>query len=201
MYAIKMDSEKELSTTIKGTIYQGEHNADTLIFVLPMEFDYINVADCTILLKYIVPGGKGYVEQLNMYPIPHNEEYLEYQLPITTHITKHCGAITLWLTGIDFENRTVFQSDTTEIYVKQHIKIEDHIPGKRMDFIDQLALKVQEMIAGVVDNLQYDDEELTLQLTANGAPVGDPIDVREWKNDDVIYFTEGVEPINAEKEE
>ena len=39
MYAIKMEDDKSLTTTIHSTIYQGEKNADTLVFVVPMMYE------------------------------------------------------------------------------------------------------------------------------------------------------------------
>ena len=66
MYAIKMNDDKSLTTTIKSTIYQYEKNADTLVFLVPMSYEDINLANCTMLLRYIAPNGIGKSEELEM---------------------------------------------------------------------------------------------------------------------------------------
>lgn len=189
MYAIKMENDKSLTTTIKSTIYQGEKNADTLVFVVPMVYEHTNLADCTLLLRYVLPNGKGYSEELAMYPIPHNKEYYQFRLSATSHFTEVPGDIDLWLTAINFEDEIVLHTDIATVTVTQHIKIEDYLPPERVTQLDKLAAKVESMEGGFVNNMKYDEENETLQLTHNGAPVGDLIDVNTMVNhDDVIYY-------------
>ena len=192
MYAIKMEDDKSLTTTIHSTIYQGEKNADTLVFVVQMMYEDTNLADCTLLLRYVLPNGKGYSEELAMYPIPHNKEYYQFRLSATSHFTENVGDIDLWLTAVNFEDDIVLHTDTATVTVTQHIKIEDHLPPERVDQLDKLAAKVQSMEGGFVNNLKYDKDQETLQLTHNGAGVGDMIDVTTMVNhDEVIYFPDG----------
>lgn len=183
-----MNDQREISTTIKSTIYQGDKNIDSLVFVIPKVIEDINIADCTILLKYRVPTGKGFVEQLDLYPIPHNEEYLQYRLNLSSKFTRHCGRIELWLSVLNFNSQTLFQTNTLEIDIKQHIRIEDHLPGRKVDQIDQLTMLVQESIANKVDNITYDPDNRTLQLSANGNPIGDPVTLDEFLGSSIDDF-------------
>ncbi len=189
MYAIKMEDDKSLTTTIRSTIYQGEKNADTLVFLVPMVYEDTNLADCSLLMRYVLPDGKGYSEKLNMYPIPHNREYYQFRLSIDSHFTENVGDIELWLTAVNFEDDIVLHTNTATVTITQHEKIEDHLPPERVDQLDELAAKVEGMEESLVNNLKYDREQETLQLTHNGAPVGDMVDVTTMVNhDDVIHF-------------
>ena len=51
MYALKMEDGKELITTVRGTIYQNERNADTLVFLLPRTYEGTDMADCSLLMQ------------------------------------------------------------------------------------------------------------------------------------------------------
>lgn len=42
MYAIKMNEDKSLITTVQATIYQNEKNADTLVFLLPKYYEDVS---------------------------------------------------------------------------------------------------------------------------------------------------------------
>ena len=192
MYAIKLDANRELTTTIHSKIYQGDKNADTLVFVIPKVYgtEELDLASCTFLLRYVLPNGKGYTEELLMYPIPRNEDYLQYRLSLSSKFTECPGTIHLWLTAIDFNDHIVLHTDTADVEVIQRVKIEDYMPAESLDTLDKLAMQVEQLQHGFVNNLYLDTENETLQLTANGTPIGDAVDVDDWKNKGVIYYDE-----------
>ena len=192
MYAIKMEEDHSLTTTIHSTIYQGDKNADTLVFVVPQMVDEVNMASCTLLLRYILPCGTGHSEELMMYPIPHNKNYYQFRLSVSSRFTEQIGNIELWLTAIDFEDNVVFHTGTAVVEIAQHIKIDDYLPPESLNQLDKLAAKVTELEKGRVNNLRYDEENDTLQLVADGIPVGDCIDVSDWENkaDNIIFHEE-----------
>ncbi len=59
MYVIKMEHDKSLVTTIKSTIYQGELNANRILFLLPNEYEEHLMTDYGVRLDYIAPDGIG----------------------------------------------------------------------------------------------------------------------------------------------
>lgn len=189
MYAIKLESDKSLVTTVCSTIYQGEKKADTLVFLLPKTYDAINLADCTLLLRYILPDGTGQTEELLMHPIPHNESYNQYLLDISTRFTEQAGEIELWLTLVDFNSDVVLESGTAIVTVHEVRSIEDYLPSEELSLIDRLAAKVNDLEKHSVNDLKFSAEEEVMQLTANGVPVGERVDVSTMVNkDDVIYI-------------
>ena len=192
MYAIKMETDHSLTTTVHSTIYQGDKNADTLVFVVPRTVDEVNMADCTLLLRYILPNGAGHSEELAMYPIPHNRDYLQFRLGVASRFTEQPGNIELWLTAVDFNDDVVFRTGTAQVEIAQHIRIENYMPPESLDQLDKLSAKVTALEKGRVNNLKYDEENDTLQLVADGIPVGDCIDVSDWENkaDNIVFHEE-----------
>ena len=192
MYAIKMETDHSLTTTVHSTIYQGDKNDDTLVFVIPQAVDEVNMANCTVLLRYILPNGTGRSEELMMYPIPHNRDYLQFRLSVSSRFTEQPGHIELWLTAVNFNDDVVFHTGTAEIEITQHINIDDYMPPESLDQLDKLSERVNRLESGRVNNLRYDEENDTLQLLANGVPVGDCIDVSGWENkaDNIVFHEE-----------
>jgi len=95
LYAIKMNNDKSLVTTVHAMIYQNECNADTLVFVIPKTYDNIEMANCSMLMRYILPDGVGKSEEIEMDPIPYNSEYYVYRLKAGSRFTKIAGKIEL----------------------------------------------------------------------------------------------------------
>lgn len=194
MYAIKMEEDKSLTTTIQSTIYQGDKNADTLVFLIPQKYEENSLSDCDILLRYILPNGIGCSEELAMYPIPHNEDYYQFRLSVASRFTDEFGDIELWLTAVNFNDDILFKTDTTIVTITPHKVIDDYLPPEAVNQLDALAAKVHSMEQNSVNNLKYDPVEETLQLTANGNPVGDIVDIGDGGGtggdgtDDIINF-------------
>lgn len=175
MYAIKMENDKSLTTTIHSTIYQGERDADTLVLVIPKQYEDQNLADCTILLRYILPDNTGHSEELEMYPIPHNKEYNQYRLGVGSEFTAHPGRITLWLTAVDFNDNVVLHTGEAIVEITPHKVIEDYLPPERVNQLDKIMLQLKNISDGGANGLSYDEAAKTVQLLYNGAPLGDPV--------------------------
>jgi len=190
LYAIKMEEDKSLTTTIQSTIYQGDKNADTLVFLIPQKYEENSLADCEILLRYIMPNGMGRSEKLEMYPIPHNKDYYQFRLSVASRFTEDDGDIELWLTAVNFNDDILFRTGTATVTITPHKVIDDYLPPAALNQLDELAAKVYHMELETVNNLKYDSVEETLQLTANGVPVGDLVALGKIVEDmdDVINF-------------
>ena len=186
MYAIKMETDHSLTTTVHSTIYQGDKNADTLVFVVPQAVDEVNMADCTLLLRYILPNGAGHSEELAMYPIPHNRDYLQFRLGVASRFTEQPGNIELWLTAVDFNDDVVFRTGTAQVEIAQHVRIENYMPPESLDQLDKLSAKVAALEKGRVNNLKYDEENDTLQLVN-----GEIVQISRETAADSVLFEDG----------
>lgn len=175
MYVIKMNTDKSLMTTIKSTIYQYERNADTLVFLIPKFYENDNMADCTLLLRYILPNGEGESEEIEMEPEPYNDNYYKYHLQIDTGITSEVGVVELWLTAINMEDNVVLKSGTLTIEIEPSKDIQDYLSDEGLNQLDRLEARVFELESKKADNIMFNSEDSTIQLTAGGTPIGDKI--------------------------
>lgn len=175
MYVMKLGVDKSLTTTIHAKIYQGEKNADTLVFLAPKKYENTNLADCDLMLRYILPSGYGKSEELEMEPIPYNDNYYRYHLKVTTELTEVPGEIELWLTAIDMNDNVILKSDTAEIEIWPAKNISDYFSPDDLDQLDRLSAQVEILSREKADGLTYDEDQRHIQLTADGVPVGNII--------------------------
>ena len=92
MYALKMDTGKELITTVRQSIYQGEKNADALVFLVPKTYDNIDISSCAVLLQYMLPGSDVYTD-LELEVTDYSAEYLACSTPLDFPITAFSGTV------------------------------------------------------------------------------------------------------------
>lgn len=173
MYAIKMNDNKELLTTVRGVIYQNEKRADTLVFLIPRAYEEKDLADCSVLLRYVLPSGSGRSEEIEMDPEPYNAEFYRYRLKLSTRFTSEFGVIKLWLTAVGLDNTVILESGETEVPVLQRKDISEYLSDKDMSQLDRLDAKVNKLQKEKADNLSYDTETRRLRLIANGSEIGD----------------------------
>lgn len=195
MYAIKMNDDKSLITTIKATIYQHEKNADTLVFLLPQTYEQIDLANCTTLIRYILPNGVGKSEELEMDPEPY-KTYYKYRLKITSSLTNVAGKIELWLSSIDLQDNLVFRSGAVNIEILPSKDISDYFSDEDMDQLDKLNTKIAMLEQNKADSIVYNGDEKQLQLTANGALIGSPVDMKRVSEDvaeEIIGFDDKID--------
>lgn len=196
MFAIKLEEDKSLVVTVPATIYQHERNADTLIFLIPKYYDDVNLSDCTVLLRYILPNGVGKSEQLEIDPASHNRNYNRYHLKMSTALTETAGEIELWLSLIDLYDNLVIQSGTSFIEVVPAKDITDYLSSHDLNQLDRLNAQVTRLEKQKADNIVLTPEKL-LQLTSKGAPIGDTVDIAkamEEPDDDENNSTPPIDP-------
>lgn len=188
LYVIKVNNDKSLTTTVKAKIYQYERNADTLILLLPMFYEEENIANCTVLLRYVLPNGIGKSEELEMCPEPY-KDYYQYHLKVSTAFTRMPGKIELWLTVVNMRNDIVIETESTNVVITPAKDITKHLCPNDRNQLDKLSAKVDELERTKADNIMFDEDEMYLQLTANGAPIGDQVDMTSlMDNNELIEF-------------
>lgn len=188
MYAIKMNDDKSLTTTVQATIYQNDKNADTLVFLVPMTYEEKNISDCTVLLRYILPNKVGKSEELEMCPEPY-KNYYQYRLKVSSEFTDIPGQIELWLSIIDAYDDLLLRTDNIFITVRPAKDITRYLSTKDRNQLDKLNEKVTRLEHQKADNIIYNDDEQYLQLTSNGKPIGDQVDMSVIaESNDVIDF-------------
>lgn len=201
MYVMMMNEDKDLVTTIRKRILRGEKGADSLLFLLPAEYEDFTVANGTVTLRYILPTGKGRSETMTMLPEPY-KDYLQYTTPVNTRLTSIAGDVTLWLQVFDTTGDVVLKTGEAILTIEDALNIDDYLCGDAVSQLDDLTQKVsdlrretRELQLNKADNLMYDEGKTELQLTAEGVPIGDAVNLGKINEalDSVISF-DPIEP-------
>lgn len=176
MYTIKMGDNKELITTVRQSVYQGEKNADALIFLVPKTYDNIDISACTVLLQYMLPGSDVYTD-LELAATDYSAEYLAYSTSLDFPITAFSGTVLMRLQIKDADGHVVLATGSAALPVlcRDTEKPDEPTPDK--DKLARLAEQVELLSMEKADSLAYDTTNRKLQLTANGAEVGRPVTV------------------------
>lgn len=187
-----MKASKDLIVTSNAKLYQGENAVENMVFyVFESLFDGIaNLADYTATLYYTTPGNEAYMEILDKQEISNKDGYLQYQLPVTTKITKVAGDIEMQLvfSWNDEETNTqhVLKSGHLTITVDKFI---DYFKYVSNDSLSSIENKIQELDAkaselhAIADEIQDNtpddlilDEDI-LHLAKNKQKMGDGVEI------------------------
>lgn len=171
---IKMNNDKSLVVTVETTIYRGETRADLITFLIPAQYEGINLADCAMTMRYLLPDGVSKVEPLAVLPEKY-KTYLQFSTIVNTRLTAQAGSITVWLTAIDDILGTVLKTGECIVRIADSIDVSGHFQEEDLDQIDMLISKVSSLERSKADNLVFHQEDNTIQLTSGGVPIGDRI--------------------------
>lgn len=116
MYTIKMGDSKELITTDRALIFQGEKNVDTLGIIVPRQYEHVNFEECSVALRYILPLTVEYSER-EMTCSEYNDKYFLYTMEINANFTDECGKIPLWLIARDADDHIILESGRTSLLI------------------------------------------------------------------------------------
>ena len=192
MYVIKMNTDKSLVATIRSTIYQGECNSDTLVFLVPMKLNNQDLSNYSFFLKYILPDGTGVSEELIKDAEPYKNHY-RFGLNVSTKITSLCGQVELWFAILDASKNVILKSSSVYLNISPVKDIVQYLPSEKLDQLDKLEIEVKKLSAEKADNLSYNKDKESLQLLSNGAPIGDAISIASTNFGDVIEFDDSNE--------
>lgn len=198
MYVILVNDDNSLYGSKKQRIMQRSRDIDTLTFVVNRLYNGIDMTSATVMLEYLLPVSKRYkTEILSLSDERYEDCFLQYKLPIDTEITAEAGVVELQLTfayaDLDENGNSiqrVRKTSTTTINIIPISAWSDIIPDEALSAIDERLIKLDAQMRGMaelanilnnnqVDDLVYDDDAETLQLTAKGVAVGNKVSVRD----------------------
>jgi len=137
LYTIKMENDKSLTTTIFSKIYQGEKNADKIIFFLPQEINGVLISECTVSMEYILSSGIGSSTELTMCPELYRERYCQFELTLSEQFTEEAGEMELWLTMEN--NDTVLKSGKAFTTIAPYPDINHYLSSEILSQLDREA--------------------------------------------------------------
>lgn len=193
MYTILLTESNELTTSIRERIMQRSKLVDSLHFLVDPIYKGLDMTLFTTVLEYVTPVSREYKTE---YLVRSEELYkgkLEYKLPFDSNLTREAGKVEVQLTFVkvemDEEGRTVQRvrkTSPTTITIVPISAWSDMIADSALTALDQRLIQVDAMLnaanemndyllATKADNIMVNKETNTLQLTANGAPIGDAV--------------------------
>lgn len=198
MYTILVNDENELYCSHKERIMHRSNCVDTLVFIVdPIYKNTHDMTKASVIMEYVLPVSKRYkTEFLELSQERYNDCFLQYKLPFNTELTSEAGKIELQLTFAYVEmdaNGDMIQrlrkTSSTTIDIISISTWSDFIPDEALSCLDQRVLKLDAQMRGLndymnvldknqVDDLVYDDDNETLQLSANGVGIGTKVSVK-----------------------
>ena len=195
MYTILVNNLNELVTTVKNRIMQRSKLVDSLRFLVEPEYNGLDMSTFTVLLEYLTPVSHEYRTEVLVKSADLYKNYLEYTLPFDTQLTREAGDVQLQLTfaqlTIDPDGNNIQRVRKTSSTIIKILPItvwSDVIADNALTSIDQRLLQAEAMLQAAnemvdyldivkADNMSYNKETNTLQLTANGQPIGDSVEI------------------------
>lgn len=203
-YVILVNDDNSLYGSKKERIMQRSKCVDVLTFVVHPIYKGIDMTNASVMLEYVLPVSREYkTEYLTLSDERYNDCFLQYNLPFNSKLTKEAGEIELQLTfayaDLDSKGNSiqkVRKTSTTTIDIIPISAWSDIVPDEALSALDQRILKQDAQIkalndlanafeGNIVDNLVYNKDEETLQLSANGVGVGGKVSVRDMIDDGV----------------
>lgn len=198
MYVILVNPDNTLYGSVKQRVMQRSKLVDTLKFVVDPIYNGIDMTNASVLLEYLLPISRKYeTVYLELCDERYNDCFLQYKLPFDINLTSEHGAVELQLTFAyaEMDNdgkivQRVRKTSATTIEVTPISNWSDLIPDSALGGLDQRLIVMNAQIQALddymdvldrsqVDNLVYNDDDETLQLSANGVGVGNKVSVKD----------------------
>lgn len=194
MYTILLNENNELTTSVRERIMQRSKLVDSLHFLVDPTYKNIDMSDFTVMMEYILPVSREYKTEILVKSDELYKNKLEYKLPFDTCLTKEAGKIEVQLTFVKVEldaegksKQYVRKTSPTTVTIVPIAAWSDVIADSALTALDQRLIQVDAMINAAneltdhlsetkADNIMYNKDTNTIQLTANGNLIGDAIE-------------------------
>ena len=193
MYTILINESNELVTTVKERIMQRSKLVDNLHFLADPTYKELDMTNFTVMMEYILPASREYKSEILVKSEELYKNMLEYKLPFDTCLTKEAGDIEIQLTFLNVEmnesgetKQRVRKAGPAVVTIVPITAWSNIVPDSALSAIDQRLIMAESMLNAAnemsqylyenkADNIVYDAVGQTIQLTANGSPIGDKI--------------------------
>lgn len=204
MYVILVNEDNSLYGSKKSRVMQRSKLVDDLIFVVPHIHNGIDMTSATVMLEYVLPVSREYKTViLNLSEERYEDCFLQYKLPFDTDLTSQAGSLEVQLTfaytelnanGVGVQR--IRKTSSTFIDIVPITAWSDIVPDSALGGLDQRLIKLDASMRAMndyldvldnnkVDNLVYNENDDTLQLSANGKGIGDKVSVKEMLDDGI----------------
>lgn len=193
MYTILVTDDNELVTSVKERIMQRSKLVDNLHFLVPQMYKNHEMSTFTCTMEYILPVSRAYETETLVKSEELYKDMIEFKLPFDTKITKEAGKVEVQLTftkvSMDADSnlkQQVRKTSPTTISIIAISEWSNIVPDNALSALDQRIvmldayanqlMDVQQNIYDTkADNIVYNKDDNTIQLSANGSLIGDKI--------------------------
>lgn len=188
MLYIKLDNEMNLVITVNEPIYRGDNLNRKIAYLIPLAVGDMDMLTATVYLNYIRSDGTPDVVMLERQEEKYNESYFQYLLPITCKISKYAGEVCTWMQicAGNISNPIIAKSGECVLHVMESKDMDEYIGDRTVtalyqlkkqmdDSFESMESSIDAIIAEKADNIIFNEEDSTLQLIANGVPIGDRV--------------------------
>lgn len=160
MSIIKMNTDKSLVITVSTDNYQFEHLAEDLSFLIPKNYNGINLEDCTILLNligvtYDLKEHEHNVSVADVIllsdPQNYNDEYFSCKIAMTKDFTFKPLNYKLWLTFLNSKQELVLKTGSCHTKVSPTDLIEEYMSECQLSLIDDWEIKMEQAYSKVLE--------------------------------------------------
>lgn len=193
MYTILLGEDNQLITSVRERVIQKSKLVDSLHFLVDPIYKGISMKDFLATLEYVTPVGREYKTETLVKSDELYKGKLEYKLDFDSDLTKEAGEIEIQLTftrvilNPDGSNiQQVRKTSSTSITILPITAWSSIIPDSALSALDQRIIMTQAMLEAAnemanyldeikADNIVYDENNKTLQLTSHGKQIGNKV--------------------------
>lgn len=167
MIKFLLENRKTLRKLSSPTvIYEDENNADKVKILCPQFYDDYDLQECSVLLNYVIrtntdieiTGADGNTHTTRELGdstslsfsdekyIIREEEFLQADINLDKDLTAYTGIIEFWLEIIHPQNNLIAKTNTVRLEVRNHISISDYIPESKLSLLNDLMLRIQQLL-------------------------------------------------------
>ena len=185
MYTIVMDKYKNLNTTIRTSLFQQESMVDRIQFLIPPEYNGVDLTDYIVTLKYVDPNGNFHTETLDK-DVDMYKDYTRYVLPVTTKFTAVAGQLTIRLTLIKFSQDDgvteidKLETNSTTVTIRRPEGFTDYVNFEDIEAykaqINSLNKEMSDMYENIPNDLEIGEGE-NLHLVHDDKQIGKGVEI------------------------
>ena len=158
MYTILVTDEHELIATQRERIMQRSKLIDKLHFLVPPNYDNLDMSATTVYMEYKTPVGHEYSSELLTMSSQPYKDHLEFIVPFDTNLTKEAGDLEIQLsfTCVVMDetgkvSQYVRKTSPTTITIVPIAAWADVIPDSALTPLDQRMIYADKMIQQMAD--------------------------------------------------
>lgn len=167
MIKFLLENRKTLRKLSSSTIiYEDENNADAIKILCPQFYDNYDLLECSVVLNYIIHtntdieitetdgsthitreiGDSTSLSFLEEKYIIREEEFLQADINLGKDLTAYTGVIEFWVEIIHPQNNLIAKTNTVNLEIRNHISISDYIPESKLSLLNDLMLRIQQLL-------------------------------------------------------